>query len=705
MGACRLLLLGPPLVARDDRAAPIKLRKAVALAAYLAVERRAFSREYLATLLWPDLGQQSGLANLRRMLTHLRETLSDPCIKTDGTLVQIDTAVLDVDVQEFQSLLNRNPGDVVIGHLEAAAALYRGSFLEGFSLGNCQEFDEWQDGVRRRIEGQFDELLESLCRGHLRTGQIKAALPFALRWLELDHVNEAAHRMLMEIHARAGRGDLVRSQFESCTRTLAREGLEPEKDTLDLYQAITGHKPGATSALPAGHPEDPAPEVRDSPQSPPTGLTRPPRTEDGSARRRLKRRIVIVAAGVLILGVLTDLYVFRRFILGSDPSVASVEPFISGNELTHVQIGFRNHGIGLPQVRYAVVFSSDRTVVAPRDYMVYADEIGMRRNGELAVDVDRWKDIQKYVDTHGVRIPTGNYSVAVIIDPEERIWEASRLNNRLASSTQFFYPGTAAEEAFAVQIKYSDGGTLDPTNPLKLFVGDGAFSLQREAYWAQFVVAGEGTYFLPVADVPDRDTNGSGYVLAVIHDVGNDLKRPTEPGPGDVPAILGEAGKLSYGMFDVTRGMRIHPGGSYAIEFSPPAPPKADAYEVDDYREIGTAIDYAALPVRQHHTFHDEGTGDTDQDWFRITLRARDTRTVETYSAGGVWECDTAIDISDTQHYIRTGNDKSEYDMYSKLTYTNDTGVDHLYFIEVKPNPKYATGINRFADYIVEFRR
>jgi hypothetical protein len=150
---------------------------------------------------------------------------------------------------------------------------------------------------------------------------------------------------------------------------------------------------------------------------------------------------------------------------------------------------------------------------------------------------------------------------------------------------------------------------------------------------------------------------------------------------------------------------RIYPGGSYDIDFSPPAPPKADAYEVDDYREIGTVIDYAALPVRQHHTFHDEGTGDTDEDWFRITLRARATLTVETYSAGGEWECDTAIDISDAKHYIRTANDKSEFDLYSKLTYTNDTGVDQLYFIQVKPYPKYGPGINRFADYIVEFRR
>ena len=62
MDACRLLLLGPPLLQRSDRLGPLSLRKGLALAAYLAVERRAFTREYLATLLWPDLGLQSALA-------------------------------------------------------------------------------------------------------------------------------------------------------------------------------------------------------------------------------------------------------------------------------------------------------------------------------------------------------------------------------------------------------------------------------------------------------------------------------------------------------------------------------------------------------------------------------------------------------------------------------------------------------------------
>ena len=83
----RLLLLGPPEVVRDRRATRIRLRKALALVAYLAVEDRAFSREFLAALLWPDHGQRRALANLRRALALVRETFQYECIITDQYII------------------------------------------------------------------------------------------------------------------------------------------------------------------------------------------------------------------------------------------------------------------------------------------------------------------------------------------------------------------------------------------------------------------------------------------------------------------------------------------------------------------------------------------------------------------------------------------------------------------------------------------
>ncbi len=513
--------------------------------------------------------------------------------------------------------------------------------------------------------------------------------------------------MLMEIDARMGRADLARKQFESCTRTLAREGLEPEGPTRELYETICARRKNGSCELPTGPAGDAVPAASGTPRPLALRRMRLFQLPGGTTRRRRRRRIAGLVAGFLVIVTIGGLYVFRRRIFGFDLSVAAVETVLRGNELERVRIVFRIDGIWLTKVRYAVAFSSDQAVVAPRTYVVYEDELRMNPNAETTVEVDLSRDIREYVGAHAVRIPPGTYSIAVTIDPADWLWvEAPDGNNRMSGSTKFISPGTAPEAAVTVDVTYAGPGTLDRANPLKLFLGAGSTGLQREGQWARFVVTSPGTYYLPVDDIPERDDDGSGYVLVVVHDARDDLERPDFPGPGDLSAIYrGGSGNLSYGVFNVAAGTAVFPGPTYDIRFAPPTPPAEDAYEVDDQKEVGTIIDYAVLPVRQRHTLHDEGTGDTDEDWFRITLGAGDTLTVETYSAGGAWECDTAISIADAEHYMRTANDKSEFDLYSRLTYRNDTGVDRIYFFQVRPWPKYLAGINRFADYIVEFRR
>ena len=138
-----------------------------------------------------------------------------------------------------------------------------------------------------------------------------------------------------------------------------------------------------------------------------------------------------------------------------------------------------------------------------------------------------------------------------------------------------------------------------------------------------------------------------------------------------------------------------------------PPQPAADAFEVDDYSEAGTFIDYGDLPVRQHHTFHGEGDGDLYFDWFRIDLQPGDSLTVETFSAGGQWESNTQIDIADSKmNYIRSNRAKTLEDSYSKLEYLNATGVSQVFHILVKPiDAGEGIGYSSIGEYAVEFRR
>ena len=78
---------------------------------------------------------------------------------------------------------------------------------------------------------------------------------------------------------------------------------------------------------------------------------------------------------------------------------------------------------------------------------------------------------------------------------------------------------------------------------------------------------------------------------------------------------------------------------------------------------------------------------------------------METFSAGGKWEADTAIDLCDSEmNYIRSINDKTQLDNYSKLTYKNDTGEDQVFHFLVKPYNQYRATVNKIGEYAIEIR-
>ena len=63
-----MFLFGPPRLKCQGESVELGLRKAIALLAYLVVTKGKFSRDKLATLLWPESNQRSARANLRRTL-------------------------------------------------------------------------------------------------------------------------------------------------------------------------------------------------------------------------------------------------------------------------------------------------------------------------------------------------------------------------------------------------------------------------------------------------------------------------------------------------------------------------------------------------------------------------------------------------------------------------------------------------------------
>ncbi len=301
--------------------------KVRALLAYLATETdRAHSREKLAALFWPDMPDQAARSNLRYALSNLRKTIGDlhapqPFLCISGQTIQLDLERdIEVDTLTFERRLAQSP--LTLAGLEEAARLYRGDFLEGFSLGDDMAFDEWTMLKREHLQRQALRALRHLAQAYEKNGDISGALPFAWRRVELESWSEEAHRYLMYLLALSGQRSAALAQYEVCQRALAKElDVEPSVETTQLYERIRAGEispfPNTQAATPPSIPQ-PAPMPIDLPNI-------ETKTERSPADLRLRRRLKIVAGGILVLALLSGAAFFATRPTAPKPATASAK--------------------------------------------------------------------------------------------------------------------------------------------------------------------------------------------------------------------------------------------------------------------------------------------------------------------------------------------------------------------------------------------
>lgn len=246
LGPFRVSLAGAPV-------SSFKCNKVRALLAYLAVERdRPRSRQVLAGLLWPDWPGRDALSNLRYALSDLRKVIGDrapadgPDEQPPVLLVTRDTLQLNprsdtwVDVVAFARLVATDDTDPrLLNRLERAVALYRGSFLEGFSVEDSAPFEEWALFTREQMSRQLSAALHRLAAAYEEQSEYEQMQAHAWRQLEVEPWDEVAHRQVMRALALQRQRSAALAHYETCRRLLAEElGVEPGRETMKLYEQI-----------------------------------------------------------------------------------------------------------------------------------------------------------------------------------------------------------------------------------------------------------------------------------------------------------------------------------------------------------------------------------------------------------------------------------------------------------------------------------
>ena len=248
--AAEIRLLGSPEVLIHGRPLEVDTRKAVAILAVLATDGRAYGREELATLLWPDSDDAAARGALRRTLSVLRGAVGDNVLQVDRRQVALVVARVSVDVARLEVL----GASTDAADLATAAELARGPFLAGFTLRDSPEFDDWRAARAVAVERTVGRVLEKLIAARETSGDLTGAIAAAGHRIDLDPLDESAHVRRMELLAAAGdRAGAVR-QYRACVAVLERElGVEPLPETTARYEAIRdGQVPGPP---PAAQPE------------------------------------------------------------------------------------------------------------------------------------------------------------------------------------------------------------------------------------------------------------------------------------------------------------------------------------------------------------------------------------------------------------------------------------------------------------------
>ena len=245
-GELRITLFGPPKARVGETPVEVDTRKAIAVLAYLAATGRRQSRARLAALLWPEYSEERAKAALRRTLSALRTGLSGEWLVATRHEVGLEGSGVSSDVGDFRSLLatveTHGHDDVLCEscetQLEGAVDLYRGDFMEGFSVRDSSDFDDWQFLETESLRKDLSRALDQLAESRAARDDFDRALGLAERRLILDPLDESTYRRLMLFHARKGERSEAMRRYRDLVGILDRElGVQPLAETTALYDA------------------------------------------------------------------------------------------------------------------------------------------------------------------------------------------------------------------------------------------------------------------------------------------------------------------------------------------------------------------------------------------------------------------------------------------------------------------------------------
>jgi predicted ATPase/DNA-binding SARP family transcriptional activator len=227
----------------DGHPVKFKRRKSELLVAYLALHLGPQMREKLASLFWGDTSDEDARRALRVTLTDARQTLGEDALPGDRDSLSLRPDIYEqVDVNQFQALLQPDPGSAPTSNLLAALELYRGDLLAGY-------YDDWLIPLRDACRAAVFSSLRALAERARAAGHYEQTARYARHMLEMEPLNESGLQHLLFALSASGEKEKA---LEALKLFEAQGGSELSPETLTLIRQIRaqGSGPARLSNLP-----------------------------------------------------------------------------------------------------------------------------------------------------------------------------------------------------------------------------------------------------------------------------------------------------------------------------------------------------------------------------------------------------------------------------------------------------------------------
>ena len=200
------------------------------LQAIISLGGSNISVSYLADLLWPDSDGDRAANSFKVCLSRLRKVITDngscpSCLIVKQKQISLLPEFCSIDAHLFEDEIEKVcNGTIDLTAIQYALSLYTGNFLE------IEGDERWHIHKRDDLRNAFIQATLLLFKHHKRNNAVKTGLPYLIRALKFDPLNENVLTQAIESYVTLGnRGKAIDMYDKACQLRKERYNLGTEE--------------------------------------------------------------------------------------------------------------------------------------------------------------------------------------------------------------------------------------------------------------------------------------------------------------------------------------------------------------------------------------------------------------------------------------------------------------------------------------------